>query len=62
MYEEGLFKLENILTILIGIALVSSLFLILYRRKSAKRKRLEREADQLKKHQHRTLKDKNLKK
>ena len=45
MNEEGLLKWENILTILIGIVIVAFIYLIIYRRRVAKRKRLERDAN-----------------
>lgn len=44
MYEEGILKWENILTALLGIVIVASVFLVIYRRKRAKRKQLEQEA------------------
>ena len=45
MYEEGFLKWESILTILIGIVIVASVYLILYRRKKAKHKRIKHEAN-----------------
>ena len=45
MYEEGVLKWESILTVLIGIAILAFIFLLLYKRKVAKRKRIERESD-----------------
>jgi len=48
MYEENILKWENILTVLIGIVIVASIYLVIYRRRKAERKRLEREAELLK--------------
>ena len=48
MYEEGVLKWENILTVLIGIAILAFIYLLLYRRRKARNKRIEREADLLK--------------
>lgn len=46
MFEEGMwFRWENILTVLIGIVIVASIYLVIYRRKRVKQKRLEREAE-----------------
>lgn len=57
MNEEGFLKWENVLTVLIGIVIVAFVFLIIYRRRQAKRKRLEQEADLLKSNQHVQNKD-----
>ena len=48
MYEEGVLKWENILTVLIGIAILAFIYLLLYRRRKTRNKRIEREADLLK--------------
>lgn len=50
MYEEGFFRLENILTVLIGIVIVAFIYLIIYRRRKAKRKTIEREDEYKRKH------------
>ena len=47
MYEEGVIKWEGILTVLIGIAIVAFISLLLYRRRLAKHKQIEREAELL---------------
>ena len=48
MYEEGgLIRWENILTILIGIAIVASVYLIIYRRRNSKRRRIQQDAELL---------------
>ena len=57
MNEEGLLKWENILTILIGIVIVAFIYLIIYRRRVAKRKRLERDANILEDSEHAQRKD-----
>ena len=49
MYEEGVIKWENILTILIGVVIVAFLYLLLYRRRKIKRMRIDQEAALLKK-------------
>ena len=51
MNEEGLLNWENVLTALIGIVIVAFIYLIIYRRRKAKHKRLEREADLLKRNE-----------
>ena len=45
MYEESVLKWEVVLTVLIGIAILAFIYLLLYKRKRAKRKRIERETD-----------------
>ena len=49
MYEEGAIQWENILTILIGIAIVAAIYLILHRRRKAKHRRIKHEAELLRK-------------
>lgn len=48
MIEEGVFNWEKVLTILIGIVIAAAIYLVIYRRRIAKRKSIEREADLLK--------------
>lgn len=48
MYEDGVVNWEKILTILIGIVIVASIYLILYRRKKSKSKRIQQENEHLK--------------
>ena len=48
MIEEGVFNWEKVLTVLIGIVIAAAIYLVIYRRRKAKRKRIEREADLLK--------------
>jgi cbb3-type cytochrome oxidase subunit 3 len=49
MYEEGAIEWENILTILIGIAIVAGIYIILHRRRKAKHRRIKHEAELQKK-------------
>lgn len=48
MNEEGLLNWENVLTALIGIVIVAFIYLIIYRRRQAKRNSLKQEADLMK--------------
>ena len=48
MIEEGVLNWEKILTVLIGIVIVATIYLVIYRRRKAKRKSIEREAELLK--------------
>ena len=48
MIEEGVLNWEKILTVLIGIVIVATIYLVIYRRRKAKRKSVEREAELLK--------------
>lgn len=48
MYEDSVVNWEKILTILIGVVIVASIYLILYKRRKFKRKRIERENEVLK--------------
>ena len=45
MIDDTIFNWEKILTILIGIVIVASIYIIIARRIKAKRKRLEREGE-----------------
>lgn len=47
MIEEGVLNWEKILTVLIGIVIVAAIYLVIYRRRIAKRKSIEREAELL---------------
>lgn len=47
MIEEGVLNWEKILTVLIGIVIVAAIYLVIYRRRMAKRKSIEREAELL---------------
>ncbi len=49
MNEEDVFKLENIITILIGIVIIAFIILLLYNLRKAKRKIIEQETELLKK-------------
>lgn len=46
MIEEGVLNWEKILTVLIGIVIVAAIYLVIYRRRIAKRKSIELEAEQ----------------
>ena len=48
MNEDAGNMLNNILTILIGVAIVAFIYLILYRKRRSKLKRMERDSDLLK--------------
>ena len=48
MIEEGVLNWEKILTVLIGIVIVAAIYIVIYRRKMAKRKSIAREAEFLK--------------
>lgn len=48
MIEEEVLNWEKILTVLIGIVIVASIYLVIYRRRKVKRKNIEQEADLLK--------------
>ena len=45
MIEEGAINWEKILTVLIGIVIVATIYLVIYRRRMAKRKSIEQEAE-----------------
>ena len=49
MNEEDVFKLEKIITILIGIVIIAFIILLLYNLRKAKRKIIEQETELLKK-------------
>ena len=44
MFEEGVFKLESVLTILIGVVILAFIVLIIYKKRASKRKRIMQEA------------------
>lgn len=44
MHEESVLNWERLLTILLGVVIVASVYIIVQRRRKAKRKRLEQEA------------------
>ena len=44
MHEENVLNWERLLTILLGIVIAASVYIIVQRRRKAKRKRLEQEA------------------
>ena len=46
MIEEGVLNWDKVLTVLIGIVIVAAIYLVIYRRRIAKRKSIEREAEQ----------------
>ena len=45
MIEEGVLNWDKVLTVLIGIVIVAAIYLVIYRRRIAKRKSIEREAE-----------------
>ena len=45
MIEEGAINWEKILTVLIGIVIVATIYLVIYRRRMANRKSIEQEAE-----------------
>ena len=47
MYDEGVINWESVLTLLLGIVIVSFVVLVLYRRRRAKNRKLQQEAEQL---------------
>lgn len=49
MYEEGVIKWESVITILIGIVIISFVFLIVYRKRKAKSRRIKQESELLNK-------------
>lgn len=49
MNEEGIINIESFITALIGLVIVAFISLLLYRRRNAKRKKIEMEAELLKK-------------
>ena len=59
MYE-GDINWEKWLTVLLGIVIVASVYLIIYKRKRSKRKRLEREAGLLKSNQQIKNQERNI--
>lgn len=49
MNEEGIINIESFITALIGLVIVAFISLLLYRRRNAKQKKIEMEAELLKK-------------
>lgn len=47
MYDEDVINWESVLTLLLGIVIVSFVVLVLYRRRRAKNRKLQQEAEQL---------------
>lgn len=50
MHEESVLNWEKILTVLLGIVIAASIYLIIHRRRKAKRKRIEQESMTQKSH------------
>ncbi len=48
MIEEGVLNWEKVLTVLIGIVIAASIYLVIHKRRKAKRKNIERQAELLK--------------